>query len=491
MNDASIPSLGDIPPETFREMGHRMIDWIAEHLEHPGRVPVMARTAPGAVRAAFPDRPPERPVALDAQWAQFQEAVLPGITHWNHPAFFAFFGITGSYPGILADLLASALNVNAMMWKMSPAATELEQVALDWLRQGLGLSERWFGMIQDTASTASLIAMTAARERIGAGIRERGLAGRADLPRLTAYCSDQTNYSVDKAAIAAGIGLENLRKLPVDEAYRLRPEALEEAIAEDRRAGRLPFFVCATVGTTSTTSIDPLPAIAAICRREKLWLHVDGAYGGMAALCPELRRVLDGIEGADSLVVNPHKWLFTPMDTSAFYTRDPETLRRAFTLQPVYVKSAVTEDTINFTDYSVPLGRRFRGLKLWMVLSTYGLEGLRARIREHIRLGQWLAAQIDAHPDFERLAPVPFSTVCFRHVPRALAGRKDDPSTAQEIDSVNQRLMNRLNDSGKLFMSNTVLGGRFALRLAIGNIRSDERAVREAWGEIAGEAKRQ
>ena len=485
MKADDVPTLGDIAPESFRKTGHEMIDWIAEYLTHPERVPVMARTRPGEVRGALPPAPPEAPVPLATQFRDFREILLPGITHWNHPAFFAYFGITGSMPGILGELLAAALNVNAMLWKTSPAATELEEVVLDWLRQGLGLPGEFTGVLMDTASSAALVAMTTARETLGLDIRQRGLAGRDDLPPLTAYCSQHAHSAVDKAAITLGIGLENLRKIPVDEDYRMLPGALEAAIGDDRAAGRRPFFVLATVGTTSTASVDPVPAIARICRRAGLWLHVDGAYGGMAALLPEKRWALEGAAEADSLVVNPHKWLFTPIDFSAFYTRREEAVRAAFSLVPEFLRTPEQDRVRNFMDYGIPLGRRMRALKLWMVFNSFGMEGLRARLRDHIRLGAWLAGEIDADPAFERMAPTHFSLVCLRWL---APGRPGVPTLGaardEALNRLNETLLHRLNESGRLFLSHTVLDGRYTLRMAIGNIRTDQAAVEAAWRDI-------
>ncbi len=488
------PALGDLPEARFREMGHRMIDWIADYLSHPERVPVMARTRPGEVRAALPAAPPEAPIPLEAQFEAFREIILPGITHWNHPGFFGYFGVTGSYPGILGGLLAAALNVNAMLWKTSPAATELEELVLDWLRQGLGLPEGWFGAVMDTASVSSLVAMAAARERTGLDIRRRGMAGRAGLPALVAYASEQAHASIEKAAIVLGIGQENFRRVPTDGEFRMEPEALAALVAEDKGAGRRPFFVTATIGTTTTTSIDPVTAIAAVCAREGLWLHVDGAYGAAAGLLPEFRHVLAGAEAADSFVINPHKWRFTPVDFSAFYSRHPAAVRAAFSLVPEYLRTAEGDEVRNYMEYGIQLGRRMRALKLWMVFNSFGLEGIRARIREHIRLGQWLAAQIDAHADFERTAPTPLSVVCFRWVPAALQGRPGGEEAGAALDRLNQALLDRINADGRLFLSPSALHGRLTLRFAIGHIRSDAATVSAAWQtiqELARELERE
>ncbi|HXF81819.1 MAG TPA: pyridoxal-dependent decarboxylase [bacterium] len=473
---------GDMPPEEFEEHGRRAVAWIADYLAHPERFPVLARVAPGQIREALPAQPPARGEPMEAILADVERLVLPGITHWNHPSFFAYFAITGSGPGILGELLTAALNVNGMLWKTSPAATELEEAVLDWLRQMVGLPEGFMGIIMDTASVASLCAIAAAREAVSEHrFRDEGAAGG---PRLRLYASEQAHSSIEKAAIVLGIGRAGLRKIPVDDAFRMDPQALRRAIAEDRRAGWRPFCVVATVGTTSTTSVDPLPAIAAICEAEGLWLHVDAAYAGIAAIAPEFRWALAGAEAADSVVINPHKWLFTPLDCSAFYCRRPDVLRAAFSLVPEYLRTAEAERTAvrDLMDYGVQLGRRFRALKLWMVIRYFGWEGLAARIREHVRLGQALAAWIDDDPLFERLAPTPFSTVCFRARPPGL--------DEEALDRLNASLLDAVNASGEAYLSHTRLQGRYALRVAIGNIRTEERHVHAVWELIRATLRR-
>src|SRR5579883_2696434 len=426
---------GDMDPESFRAYGHQIVDWIADYLAHVGEYPVLAETAPGDIRHALPGQPPKEPEAMETILADFNRVIMPGITHWNSPGFLAYFAITGSGPGILGEMLCAALNVNAMLWRTSPAATELEQVTLDWLRQLLGLPEPLFGVINDTASSGVLYALAAAREAIpDLAIRQRGMSGRAEVPRLRAYTSQEAHSSVEKAAIVLGIGQEGLRKIPADDDFRMDVRQLEQAIEEDKAAGWLPFAVVATVGTTSTSSIDPVPRIADICERHGLWLHVDGSYGGPAAIDPEMRWVLAGCERADSLIVNPHKWLFTPIDCSVFYTRKPEVVRAAFSLLPEYLRNDESngETVPNLMDYGTALGRRFRALKLWMVLRYFGQEGIAARIREHIRLAQMLRLWIEASPDFELMAPAPFSLVCFRVHPRGM----DDEA---QLDALNER----------------------------------------------------
>jgi aromatic-L-amino-acid/L-tryptophan decarboxylase len=459
----------------FRRSGHMLVDWIADYLEHSEKYPVLARVKPGEIAAALPDRAPEDPEPFEAIMADFERVLVPGLTHWNHPGFMAYFAISGSAPGVLADFLSAALNQQAMLWRTSPAATELEAVTLAWLRRLIGLPDSFEGVIYDTASIATMHALVAAREVGIAAVREKGLAGRDDVRPARVYCSDQTHSSIDKAAIAIGLGQASLRKIPSDDAFRMRADALDAAIREDRAAGVLPLAVVATVGTTSTTSIDPVPLVADICERERLWLHVDAAYGGVAAMLPSHAHVLAGAERADSVVVNPHKWLFTPFDLSAFYCRRMDRLRAAFSLTPEYLQTSDDPAVRNLMDTGVQLGRRFRSLKLWMILRSYGARALRTRLAEHIRLAQELASWIDVHPDFERLAPVPFSVVCFRWKP---AGSS---LSGGELDAANARLLDLVNGSGEVFLSHTRLNDRFALRVAIGHLRTTESHVRRAW----------
>lgn len=470
--------LGDMPTEEFRQHARQLADWIANHFSHIDQVPVLPAIMPGQIRASLPAAPPLRGEAMERILEDFDRLIMPGMTHWNHPDFFAYFAISGSGPGILGEMLSAALNVNGMLWKSCPSATELEQVALDWLRQMLGLPAEFWGIIYDTASVSSMHAIAAAREQVtGLNIREKGMAGRPELPRLRFYCSEQAHSSIDKAAIALGIGLEGLRKIPVDESFRMKPGALAQAIAEDRRAGWLPFCAVATVGTTSTTSIDPVPALAEICEKEGLWLHVDAAYGGSAALLPELRHILKGCERADSFLVNPHKWLFVPVDLSAFFTRKPDILRRAFSLVPEYLKTAEDEQAENFMNYGVQLGRRFRALKLWFVLRYFGVEGIAARLRQHIALAHEFADWVDAAPQFERMAPTPFSTICFRAHPPAI-------HAPAQLDRINERLLEAVNGTCQVFLSHTKLYDRFVLRMAIGNLRTERRHIEATWRRL-------
>jgi aromatic-L-amino-acid decarboxylase len=469
--NAASGHLGDIPPADFRQAMHRVADLLADYLEGVGNYPVVPRIQPGDVRRLLPTTPPAEPEPLDGILDDYQRLIEPNTTHWNHPGFMAYFGITGSGPGILGEALAAGLNINTMLWRTGPAATELEEHVCDWLRQMIGLPPDFRGHINDTASIASLLSLAAARQRAGLEIRQRGMAARADLPPLTVYASEQAHSSIDKAVITLGIGLDNLRRVAVDDEFRLDVGALEAAIEADRAARRRPIGVVATAGTTSTTSVDPLRTIAGICQREGLWLHVDAAYAGSAAICPEFRELMDGWQAADSIVVNPHKWLFTPVDCSVLLLRDVDTFRAAFSVIPEYLRTTDTGVT-NLMDYGVQLGRRFRALKLWMVIRAFGVSGLQERIRYHCALAREFAAWVESEPGFVPCAPVPFSTVCFRAVGDGSPERQDE---------LNERLLNEVNAAGSVFLSHTKLRGRYVLRLTIGNLRTTRRHVEKAW----------
>ncbi|MBI3492240.1 MAG: amino acid decarboxylase [Acidobacteria bacterium] len=471
-------------PNDFRTHGHALVDWIAEYLEHSETYPVLARVKPGEIAAALPDHAPEQAEPFEVIMKDFERVILPGVTHWNHPGFFAYFAITGSAPGVLADFLSAALNQQAMLWRTSPAATELEAVTLGWLRRLIGLPDAFEGVIYDTASIATMHAIVAAREVAVGGVRAKGLAGRSDVPRVRVYCSDQTHSSIDKAVIAIGLGHESLRKIPTDDRFSMRIDALADAVRQDRADGVLPIAVVPTVGTTSTTSIDPVPAVADLCAREHLWMHVDAAYGGVAAMLPSHAHILAGADRADSFVVNPHKWLFTPFDLTAFYCRRMDVVRAAFALTPEYLKTSEPAEVKNLMDTGVQLGRRFRALKLWFILRSYGAQAIRAHLARHIQLAQDLASWVDAHPDFERLAPVPFSVVCFRWKP---AGR---PLSEAQLDAANEKLIDLVNESGDVFMAHTRLRGQLSLRIAIGHIKTEERHVRRAWDLLTEHAAR-
>lgn len=462
----------------FREALHRVADQVADYLESVGELPVLPSTRPGDLLRALPASPPDHAEPIDAVLADYQREIAPRLTHWNHPGFLAYFSSTGSAPGILGELLAAGTSVNAMLWQTSPAGTELEMRVCDWLRQMVGLPADFRGHINDTASMSTFLALTVARHESVGDLREKGLAGRTDLAPLVVYCSDQRHSSIDKAMIALGLGLENLRPIPADADFRLPPAALAAAIAEDRRAGRRPIAVVATIGSTSTTSADPVDAIADLCAAEGLFLHVDAAWAGSAAICPEFAGLFAGWQRADSIVINPHKWLFVPMDCSVLFVRDVERLRATFSVLPEYLKTAdqarVDPDKpIQLMDLGISLGRRFRALKLWMVIRSFGVEGLRAALREHCRLGREFAAWVDADPHFERSAPTPFSTVCFR----ALLPGEDEAAH----ETFNSELLAALNRLGPFFLSHTKLRGRYVLRIAISNLRTDEPRVAGLW----------
>lgn len=416
---------------------------------------------PGELTDALPRHGPERGEPMETIVADFERLIVPASTQWNHPGFLAYFANSSTPEGILGELYTAALNGNGMLWKTSPAVTELEQVTLRWLRQWSGLPEDWFGLIYDTASTSSMHAIAAAREAADPESRTKGTARG-----LVVYTSEQSHSSIEKGAIAVGIGQDYVRKVPVDAEFRMRPEALEELIARDLGAGLRPCCVTATVGTTSTTSVDPVPEIAEICRRHKLWLHVDAAYAGSAALLPEFRWAFEGCGQADSFVTNPHKWLLVPMDCSIFYTRRPEVLQRAFSLIPEYLVTQPDPRAVNLMDYGVPLGRRFRALKLWFVLRSYGREGLAAALREHVRLAQWFAREVEADGRFELAAPARFSVVNFRY---------------KGSDEDNRRILEQVNAAGDVFLSSTVLNGKYTMHLAVGNQFTAERHVQRAW----------
>jgi aromatic-L-amino-acid/L-tryptophan decarboxylase len=472
----------DADSAEFREAGHRLIDWVADFLDNVDRYPVLPRVQPGEIQSQFPGTPSRKGRSYDELLSEFHTKILPGVTHWNHPGFFAWFAITGSQAGILAELLTAALNVNGMLWKSSPALTELETLTLGWLRRELGLPEGLFGIINDTASINSFLALAAAREALGLSIRREGMTGRS-LPPLRVYCSEHAHSSIEKGALALGFGAKGVVKIPSDAAFRLRPEALEEAIARDRREGALPCAIVATLGTTSTASVDPLPEIAAIATRERVWLHVDAAYAGSATIEPAYRWLWKGIESADSIVVNPHKWLFTPIDCSVLYTRKPEVLRETFSLIPDYL---VTTDSaeINYMDYGLQLGRRFRALKLWMVFEHYGVERLRAVIRDHVAFAERLATELARHDDIELVAPQSLSVVVFRRVVRSASGAIDEAASERATAD----LVETMNATGEMFLSSTRLNGRLAIRVAIGNGATEWRHVERILKAVANKS---
>jgi aromatic-L-amino-acid decarboxylase len=477
----SDPPASAVPPSfDFRAALERVGSWIEDYYRDPRRFPVFSRAKPGELTRALPAAAPLEGEPFERIFADFERLIIPGITHWNHPRFFAYFAISAAQVTVLAEALAAALDVNAMLWRTSPAATELEDVTLGWLRQMLGLPDAFHGIVYDTASIGGFTALAAARESLDLDVRARGMAGRSDLPPLRVYITDQTHSHIEKGAIALGIGRENVVKIPVDERYAMRPEALAAAIDADLAAGRRPMCAVATVGTTSTTSTDPVAAVRAVTRERGVWLHVDAAYGGPAAILPEFRWLLDAAHDAESIVVNPHKWLFVPVDLSVLYVRDPELLRRTFSLIPDIL---VTPEAgvHNYMDYGLQLGRRFRALKLWFALRTYGVSGMQERLRGHIAMAQALAGWIEAEPGWEISAPHPLSVVCFRYHPD---GAQDD----EAIDALNLAIADAVNATGEVFLSSTRLHGRLVLRIAIGNERTTSDDVTLAWELLRREA---
>ena len=463
--------------QDFRRYGHAVVDWIADYYDRIESFPVLSQVQPGQIRASLPAQPPTQGEAFDAILKDINKVILPGITHWQSPNFYAFFPGNASAPAILGDLLCSGLGVQGMLWATSPACTELETHVLDWLAQMLDLPEKFFssktggGVIQDTASSASLCAVLAARERAtNFASNQRGCDGR-----LVAYTSTQAHSSIEKDVRIAGIGADNLRAIEVDENFAMKPEALASAIEKDRRAGLVPCFVCATVGTTSSNAIDPVPEIGRICREQKIWLHVDAAMSGTAALCPEFRHIHRGLEFADSYCFNPHKWMFTNFDCDAFYVADRKSLIQALSVLPEYLRNKASETgaVIDYRDWQIPLGRRFRSLKLWFVIRHYGIEGLQHHIREHVRLAQQFAEWIRRDSRFELAAPVPLNLVCFRHK----AG-----------DAATQAIMDALNRSGDLYLTHARLNDKLTLRLCIAQTNTKSRHVERAWQRIQEEA---
>lgn len=457
--------------EDFRRIGHELIDWIADYFENIEERPVLAAIEPGDLKAQLPSTPPLNGESMEKIIEDLDRLIVPALTHWSHPSFFAYFATSTSAPGIFGELLTAAFDNKAMLWRTSPASTELEEVTLDWLRQMMGLDPGMIGIIYDTASVSSLHAIAAAREGVEQRIREEGMSGRTDLPLLRVYVSEHAHNSIEKAVITLGLGQRGLRKIPTDKEFRMDARALAEAIKEDKRNGYIPFCIVATVGTTSTSSIDPIAEIIPIGEEHAMWLHVDAAYAGSAAIVPELRHILAGCERADSIVTNPHKWLFTPFDLSVLYCRHMDLLKRAFSLvPPVYLSTPEQERVRSGSDYGIQLGRRFRALKLWMVMRYFGHEGLAARIREHCRLARLLVSWIEESPDWEMLAPAPLALVCFRACPKG-----------KDLDALNEAILHGVNASGRALLSQTRLNDKFTLRMSIGNIRTTETHVREVW----------
>ncbi|CAN5703998.1 pyridoxal-dependent decarboxylase [soil metagenome] len=479
LHDGTAPSSGDMNADEFRRFGHELIDWIGDYFERIEELPVLSQIDPGDLKAQLPSSAPQKGEPMSQIIADVDRLIVPALTHWSHPSFFAYFATSTSAPGIFGELLAAAFDNKAMLWRTSPASTELEEVVLDWLRQMMKLDAGYTGIIYDTASVSSMHAIAAAREGVERRIREEGMSGRTDLPLLRVYASEQSHSSIEKGVIALGLGQRGLRKIPTDAQFRMSAGALAEAIEEDQSQGMVPFCVVATVGTTSTSSIDPVKEIVPIGEKHAMWLHVDAAYAGSAAVVPELQYILAGCDRADSVAVNPHKWLFTPFDLSVLYCRHMDLLQRAFSLVPEYLRTPEQDRVRNGSDYGIQLGRRFRALKLWMIIRYFGHEGLASRIREHCRLAKLFTSWVEESPDWELMAPVPLSLVCFRACPEVDA--VDELARNAHWDILNEEVMNAVNRTGKAYLSHTRLNDKLTLRLSIGNIRTAEQHVLQVW----------
>jgi aromatic-L-amino-acid decarboxylase len=470
--------------ETFRHHAHQFVDWMADYLEGIESYPVRAQVSPGEIKARLTQSPPSTGEAMEKIFADFKRDVLTGITHWQHPSFFAYFPANASPPSVLAEMLTATLAAQCMLWQTSPAASEMEDRVLDWLRDMLGLPPDFRGVIQDSATSATLAAILTAREKATdwqaneVGLGQLGAYGTA----LSVYCSEESHSSVEKAVKVAGLGRRRLRKIAVDDAFAMKPEALAEAIAADRAAGLAPACVVATLGGTGTGAMDPLRDIGRICQREAIWLHVDAAWAGSAFILPEARALLEGVELADSFVFNPHKWLFTNFDCSAFFVRDPVALERTLALVPEYLKSPEGREVTDYQNWSVPLGRRFRALKLWFVIRSYGVEGLRSMIRRHLEWAAELYGQVCDAPDFEIVSPLRFSLFSFRYRPR---GKR----TERDLDDLNEELLRRLNDTGRIYLTQNRVRGRFAIRFVVGQTSTERRHVQAAWRLIEETAR--
>lgn len=467
--------------EAFRQEAHRMVDWIADYYAHVDTYPVKSMIRPGSVFAAIPSEPPSKPETMEQIFADFEKVIMPGMTHWQSPGFFAYFPSNTSFPSLLGEMLSSALGAQCMKWETSPAATELEEAVMNWLRRMIGLPDSFEGVIQDTASTSTLTAILTAREKsTGFLVNNSGMVGAE---HMRVYCSAEAHSSVEKAVKIAGIGRENLVKIATDEAFRMKPELLREAIAADIRNGLKPVCVVAALGSTGSTAVDPIGAIGDICQEFGIWFHVDAAFSGNAMILPEFQWMLKGVEKADSFVFNPHKWMFTNFDCSAYFVKDSESLVNTFKLVPEYLKSQIPEHVNDYSNWGIQLGRRFRALKLWFVIRSFGTEGLQDKIRKHIALAAELKSWIENHPSFELLAPVDFSLVCFRFHPQGL----NDPD---QLNRLNEKLMLQVNLTGKAYITHTKLNGVFALRMVTAQTTMETKHVNQAWNLILDEASK-
>lgn len=464
---------GDMPTDDFRKYGYQVVDWLADYFDEMENMPVLSQVQPDWLKNKLPRSAPEKGEDFGDVLADMDKLILPAVTHWNHPNFHGLFSTSTSSVGVFGEMFTAAFDMKAMLWRTAPASTELEDVVLDWLRQLMDLPDHFEGIIYDTASVSTMHAIAAAREKAGLSIREVGMSGRDDIPLLRVYCSEHVHSSIDKGVITLGLGLRSLRKIECNERFEMIAEKLVEAIEEDIAAGYKPICVIPTIGTTSTSSVDPVDKIADICEKYGIWLHVDTAYAGSTSIVPEFREHFKGWERADSIVVNPHKWLFTPFDLSVLYCKDLSVLKDAFSLVAEYLKTSDEQTVKNGMDYGVQLGRRFRALKFWFVIRYFGREGLIARLREHCRLARLFASWVEDSPNFELMAPVPFALVCFRLHPTGVA--------PDRVNDLNERIMNDINASGEAYLSHTKLNGHFTLRLSVGSVRVEERHLTKVW----------
>ena len=471
MNSSDENKLGDMPTEDFRRFGYQIIDQLADYFDEMENYPVLSQVEPDWLKSNLPLSAPEKGEDFGTILGDVDKLIMPAVTHWNHPNFHGLFSTSTSSVGVFGEMFAAAFDMKAMLWRTSPASTELEDVVLDWLRQMMDLPDHFEGIIYDTASVSTMHAIAAAREKAGFHVREQGMSGRDDVPLLRVYSSEHVHSSIDKGLITLGLGLRSLRKIECNERFEMIPELLAAAIEEDLLAGFKPICVIPTIGTTSTSSVDPVNEIADICEQYGLWLHVDTAYAGSTAIVPEMRHHFKGWERADSIVVNPHKWLFTPFDLSVLYCKDLSILKDAFSLVAEYLKTSDEQTVKNGMDYGVQLGRRFRSLKFWFVIRYFGREGLIARLREHCRLARLFASWVEESTNFELLAPVPFALVCFRAAPSGIA----------DLNALNEKIMNDINASGDAYLSHTKLNGKYTLRLSVGSIRVEVRHLSKVW----------